>query len=58
MIMQISLFRKTNKKTPFDVGEYRLKIIRNVLSGEITAAQAEKLQRMTDCEVARLIRRG
>ena len=44
--------------TPFDVGEYRLKIIRNAIDGKITVSQAEKLQRMTDREMARLIRRG
>jgi hypothetical protein len=42
-------------KTPWDVGKYRLGIIRRLLAGELTTDQAEAIQRMTDREIKRLI---
>lgn len=42
-------------KTPIEVGRYRFKIIKNMLAGLLTLAQAENLQRMTDREIMRLI---
>jgi hypothetical protein len=42
-------------RTHWDVGKYRLGIIRRLLAGELTTDQAEGLQRMTDREIARLI---
>jgi hypothetical protein len=44
--------------TPFDVAIYRLKIIRNMIKGKLTATQAEKIQNMTDKELTYLIRRN
>jgi len=42
-------------KTPWDVGKYRLGIIRRLLAGELTTDQAENIQRMSDREIKRLI---
>jgi hypothetical protein len=44
-------------RTPLDVGKYRLGIIRRLLAGELTTDQAEAIQRMTNREIAHLIRR-
>jgi len=43
-------------KTPIDVGRYRFQIIRNMLAGKLTIAQAENLQRMRDIDILALIR--
>lgn len=45
-------------KTPLEVGRYRFVIIRNMLAGILTIAQAEALQKMTDGEIMRLIKKG
>jgi hypothetical protein len=45
-------------RTHWDVGKYRLGIIRRLLAGELTTDQAEGLQRMSDREILRLLRRG
>ena len=42
-------------KTPIVVGRYRFQIIKNMLAGKLTIAQAENLQRMTDGEIMRLL---
>jgi hypothetical protein len=44
-------------KTPWDVGKYRLGIIRRLLAAQLTTDQAENLQRMSDREILRLLRR-
>lgn len=43
-------------KTPTEIGRYRFQIIKNMLAGLLTIAQAENLQRTTDGEILRLIR--
>lgn len=42
-------------KTPIIIGRYRFKIIKNMLAGQLTLAQAENLQRMTDGEIMRIV---
>ena len=42
-------------KTPIIVGRYRFKIAWNMLAGQLTLAQAENLQRMTDGEIMRIL---
>ena len=42
-------------KTTIEVGRYRFKIIKNMLAGLLTIAQAENLQRMTDGEIMRML---
>jgi hypothetical protein len=42
-------------KTPWEVGKYRLGIIRRLIAGELTTDQAENIQRMFDREIARMI---
>jgi len=44
-------------RTPWDVGKYRIGIIKNMLAGKLTPDQAERIQKMTDREIAYLIRR-
>ena len=45
-------------KTPKIVGLYRFNIIASMLAGNLTIDQAEALQKMTDLEIMRLIRKG
>ena len=45
-------------KTPQEVGRYRFGIIRNMLAGILTIAQAEELQRMSDSQIMQLICKG
>ena len=45
-------------KTPLEVGRFRFVIIRNMLAGLLTIAQAEELQRMSDRQIMRLIKKG
>lgn len=42
-------------KTPIVVGRYRFQIIKNMLAGQLTIAQAENMQKMTDVEIMRLL---
>ena len=49
---------KTTFRTSIEVGRYRFQIIRNMLAGMLTIAQAENLQRMRDIDILALIRKG
>lgn len=44
-------------KTPQDVGKYRFSVIKKMLAGEISMEAALDIQKMTDAEIAYLIRR-
>lgn len=58
VLLKIAERRNEYMKTPPDVGKYRCKIIHNVLAGALTIDQAEALQKLTDAEIMRLIRKG